>query len=266
MQKLLAEERVRSEQRKTNYSSLKEEHLKLQKDFLTLQSEMKQILAETKLIKDKKDEDINQVLKMCEEKDKTIETLQNELKERDPQLIRSRLEDDLKEPIRKLEKNIEIVRRDKERFEYELKIAKQRNEFLEKENFESIERMKLTFEAEINVIKREKEEMRNKLMEINQIPDVKRFTELSEENSKLTAKVRAFQSTLEDAEQQYRKIQLRVESLVIEHENTEKEYEKRINSLNSQLNNLRQLNADLKQTIANNGRDYEELTKDSAET
>ena len=262
LQKLLAEERVRSEQRKTNYSTLKEEHLKLQKDFLTLQTEMRQILSETKLIKDKKDEDLEQVLKVCEEKDRIIDSLKSELKERDPLIIRNQFEEELREPLKKFEKTNEVLIRYKERIGYELKIAKQKIEFLEKENLDSIERIKLSFESEINLIKREKEELRNKLMEANQLPDVKRFTELTEDNHKLSAKVKSFQSTLEQAEQQYKKIQMKVESLVVEHENSEKEYEKQIQSLNSQLNGLREDNSNLRQLIANNGRDKEELIAD----
>ena len=262
LQKLLAEERVRSEQRKNNYSTLKEEHLKLQKDFLNLQTEMRQILSETKMIKNKKDEDLEQVFKVCEEKDKMIDSLKNELKDRDPQLIRHQFEDELKEPLKKMQKTNEVLIKDKERLNYELKFAKQKIETLEKENIDSIERMKLFFDSEINLIKREKEELRNKLMEANQLPDVKRYLQLTEENSKLSAKVKSFQSTLEDAEQQYKRIQLKVESLVVEHENSEKEYEKQISSLSSQLNAFRQNKTDLKQVIANHNRDKEELIAD----
>lgn len=49
LQSLLAEERERSEQRRLNYTRLKEEHIKLQKDFLTLTGELKTILHEDKL-------------------------------------------------------------------------------------------------------------------------------------------------------------------------------------------------------------------------
>ena len=56
LQKLLAEERKRSEQRRNNYNSLKGEHLKLQDQYLNLQAEMKQILEETVYFKEKKKE------------------------------------------------------------------------------------------------------------------------------------------------------------------------------------------------------------------
>ncbi|XP_054167560.1 centrosomal protein of 83 kDa-like [Oppia nitens] len=259
LQKLLAEERLRSEQRKNNYSTLREEHLKLQKDFVTLQADMRQVLAETKQIKDKKDDEVDQMIKVCEERDKMIETLKSELKELDPQVIKHQFEDELKEPLNKLHKSYETVIRDKERLGYELKIAKQKIEFLEKENLETIERLKLSFESEINLIKKEKEEMRNKLLEVNQLPDVMRFTDLNHENQRLSAKVKSYQTTLEDAEQQYKRIETKVESLVTEHENSEKSFGRQISELNSQLKSLSDNNLKLQQTISNNEREKENL-------
>jgi coiled-coil domain-containing protein 41 len=259
LQKLLSEERVRSEQRKNNYSTLKEEHLKLQKDFLTLQSEMRIILEETKFIKDKKDNELQNLFKLIEEKDNLIDKLNLELKQTDPQLIKETFAEELNQPIKKLQKDKELLIRDKERMAYELKIAKQKIDYLEKENIDAIERVKLTFEAEMNLIKREKEELRIKLIEANQSPDVKRLTDLAQENARLNARIKAFQTTLGDTEVQYKKIQTKVESLVIEHENSEKEYEKQISALNSQLNQLRENNANLRQLNNINTRDKEEL-------
>jgi chromosome segregation ATPase len=82
---------------------------------------------------------------------------------------------------------------------------------------------------------------------------------LAQENARLNARVKAFQTTLEDTEIQYKKIQTKVESLVIEHENNEKEYEKQISALNSQLNQMRENNANLRQLNNINARDKEEL-------
>lgn len=259
LQKLLAEERVRSEQRKNNYSTLKTEHLKLQKDFLTLQSEMRLILEETKSIKEKKDYELENMFKLIEDKDKVIDNLKIDLKERDPQLIREGFAQELQEPIKRLQKDKEILVRDKERIVYELKIAKQKIDYLEKENLDSVERVKLTYEAEINLLKREKEEIRTKLIEANQSPDVKRLTDLSQENVKLNARIKSFQTTLEEAEAQYRKIQSKVESLVVEQERTEKEYEKQISVLNSQLNSFSENILSLRQVINANAREKEEL-------
>ncbi|CAG2119823.1 unnamed protein product, partial [Medioppia subpectinata] len=149
-----------------------------------------------------------------------------------------------------------------ERIGYELKIAKQKIDFLEKESLDAIERMKLSFESEINLIKREKEELRNKLLETNQLPDVMKFTDLTHENQRLTARVKSYQSTLEDAEQQYKRIESKVESLVAEHENSQREAERQISALNVQLKSFSDKNMDLRQTIAGNEREKLDLMAD----
>lgn len=88
LQRLLALERQRSEQRKTNYNILKEEHLKLQSEFLSLQSEMKQTLEETMYFKEKKNNELDELLQTIEEKSKNIAKLERVLRDNEPDMIR----------------------------------------------------------------------------------------------------------------------------------------------------------------------------------
>ena len=259
LQKLLAEERHRSEQRKTNYSTLKSEHVKLQKDFLGLQSEMKQVLEETKFIKDKKDNELEHLLKQLDERDKIIERFRNELKERDPQVIKDHFAQELHEPIKRLEKERDFLIREKDKLGYELKIAKQKIAYLEKENLDGIERVKLAYEAEINLIRKEKEELRLKLIEVSQTPDAQKLLNLSQENSKLHNKVKNFQATIDEAEQQYRKIQKKIEMLLIEQEKNEKEYENQNELHNLQITNLKEDNRKLREIISNSNHEKDEI-------
>ncbi|CAK9252450.1 unnamed protein product, partial [Sphagnum jensenii] len=133
LQKLLAEERQRSEQRKLNYQALKGEHIKLQQDFLQLQSEMKLILEETMAMRETKDVEVRDVRKLLEERDKAIDSLKKELTEFDPMVIRERFEAELKEPLHKAEKEKQHLLREKEKADFEVKIHKQKIEHLEKE-------------------------------------------------------------------------------------------------------------------------------------
>lgn len=84
----MAQERLRSEQRRNNYQTLKDEHLKLQNEFLALQNEMKQILEETMYFKEKKNTEIDQLLKENEEKVKQIVKLEKCLRDADPEVIK----------------------------------------------------------------------------------------------------------------------------------------------------------------------------------
>ena len=68
LQRLLQEERDRSEQRKSNYQTLKDEHLRLQKDFLNLQSETRTILEDAKLMSARKSSELESLKKVVEDK------------------------------------------------------------------------------------------------------------------------------------------------------------------------------------------------------
>ena len=88
LQSLLSQERLRSEQRRSNYNSLKEEHLRLQNEFLGLQAEMKQVLEETVYFKDKKNTELDQLLLTIEEKTKQVDKLEKAMRENEPEVIR----------------------------------------------------------------------------------------------------------------------------------------------------------------------------------
>lgn len=258
LQKLLAEERQRSEQRKNNYTALKEEHLKLQKDYLALQSEVRQILEETKLLKNKKDSDLQNALKVISEKDKLIERLRGELRERDPQLLKESFEQELQEPLKRLQKEKETLLRDKERMLFELKMMRQKVEHLEKECVDGVERVRLSYDAQINLVQKEKEELRLKLVEASQTPDAQKLLTLLQENSKLKARVSTFQSTLDETQAQYKKIGSKVEEILSEQERNEKQHETETQSYKNQILILKDENVNLQSLIKQSRREKEE--------
>ncbi|KAH7645401.1 hypothetical protein HUG17_0939 [Dermatophagoides farinae] len=216
LQKLLAEERKRGEQRRNNYNNLKSEHLKLQDEYLNLQAEMKQILEETVYFKEKKNEELEELLKINETKSKQIGKLEKNIRENDPEILRIKLIDELDEPLRKAEKEKERLNKDRERLCNELKLCKQQIEHMEKEHLDAIEKIKLSYEVELNLIKREKEEIRIRLVEASQVPDVKKLIDLSEENSRLNRRLQSAQDIIEQAEQKYKQIQQQIQDLLLD--------------------------------------------------
>lgn len=88
LQVLLNEERKRSDQRRNNYNTLKSEHLHLQNEYLNLQTEMKQILEETMYFKEKKNNEVDELLKTIEDKGRQIEKLDKLLRDAEPEMIR----------------------------------------------------------------------------------------------------------------------------------------------------------------------------------
>ncbi|KAH9414811.1 establishment of centrosome localization [Dermatophagoides pteronyssinus] len=262
LQKLLAEERKRSEQRRNNYNSLKGEHLKLQDQYLNLQAEMKQILEETVYFKEKKKEELEELLKINETKSKQIEKLEKNIRENDPEILRIKLIDELDEPLKKAEKEKDKLNKDRERLCNELKLYKQQIEHMEKEHLDAIEKIKLSYEVELNLIKREKEEIRIRLVEASQVPDVKKLIDLSEENSRLNRRLQSAQDIIEQVEQKYKQIQQQIQDLVLENEQKEKIHESKIAHLQEQINEYKQEIKNLKIELNVRNSEIEEHLKE----
>ncbi|KAI1299218.1 Centrosomal protein of 83 kDa [Halotydeus destructor] len=250
LQRLLAEERQRSEQRKNNYQTLKAEHIKLQKDFLALQSDLKGLLEETKAITVKRDAETSTLREALAHKDAIVEELRKELSLRDITTVRNQVKEELEEPVRKLGRDCQVLERDKERLSFELKISKQQVEHLQKELVDSVERTRLSFESELNLVKKEKEELRGRYVELNQTPDAQRINLIVQENTRLKAKLNSFQTSFEEAEDNYKKVLDKLETLVRDHEHSEKELNKQLESSRSQIvelnNQIDSLEADLR--------------------
>ena len=260
LQALLAEERERSEQRKLNYSRLKDEHIKLQKDFLTLTGELKTVLHEGKLKEERLTLQNDHLSKLLNEKDRMIDDLKSEIASRDPSVVREKLIFELKEPIRRLEIEKEQLEREKERISYELKVSQVKVNHLEKEITEAIERTKLTFESELNCLKKEKEQLKVTISELSKSPDNQKLTSLLEENSRLKSKLTQSKIALEESEFNYSKVYNRLESLVSQIESRDLENESILATLKNQINTSREESEEKDTIIRASKRELNSLT------
>jgi len=251
LQLLLTEERNRSQQIKSLYSSLKSEHLKLQKDFLALQSEMKGVLEETTAFRSRRDLEKESLQQVLQEKDRFIQELRQEVAERDPVILRDKFKEELKEPIKRLEQERDLLERENEKLRYEIKMQSSKIEQLEKEVVDSTERVRLSFGAEVNLVKKEKEELKVRLMELSQTPDNIKMLRLTDENQKLERKLNSVKFSMEDTEVAYKRIQSQIQVHMSEHEEREAEMKRRITSLKTQL-----------ETAKDGSRDYNRLKEE----
>ena len=142
--------------------------------------------------------------------------------------------------MKKAEKEKDKLNKDRERLCNELKLYKQQIEHMEKEHLDAIEKIKLSYEVELNLIKREKEEIRIRLVEASQVPDVKKLIDLSEENSRLNRRLQSAQDIIEQVEQKYKQIQQQIQDLVLENEQKERIHESKIAHLQEQINEYKQ--------------------------
>lgn len=260
LQSLLAEERERSEQRRLNYTRLKEEHIKLQKDFLTLTGELKNILHEDKLKEERLTLQIDHVTKLVSEKDRLIQDLREEVASRDPSKIREKLSFELKEPLRRLQLEKEQVTRECEKLTYDLKVSHLKVTQLEKEITDAIERTKLTFVAEINCLKREKEELKVTIAELSKLPDNQKLSTLMEENCRLKSKLTQNKVSLEESQINYNKICNRFDLLISQIETRDVENETLLSTLKNEVNSAREQIQVKEATIRSQNRRLDELT------
>lgn len=158
-----------------------------------------------------------------------------------------------------MQREIDQVEKERDRAVHELKLSRQQAEHRDKEHLDALEKVKLSYEAEISVIRREKEEVRARLVEASQSPDVKRLIELSEDNQRLSRKLQSAHATIEQTEQQYRAIQKRIEEFVLDQERKEKSHENEVAVVQQQLEQHRQEVKGLRAELAARKSDIEDL-------
>lgn len=174
-------------------------------------------------------------------------------------LSRVKLLSEFEDQIRRLERDLDRVDKEREKSLNELKLARQHLEHVDKEHLDAMEKIKLSYEAEVNVVRREKEEVRARLVEASQVPDVKRLVELSEENARLVRKLNSAHVTIEQSEQRYRQIQGKIEEFVAEQDQREKVFEGRIKALGEQIEEQKSENKLLKSEVASRKIEIEDL-------
>lgn len=249
LQSLLAEERERSQQRKLNYTRLREEHFKLQKDFLALTGQLKVLLHENKLEEDRLILQNDHLGKLMSEKDRLIDDLKSQIDSRHPSVVRESLLKELKEPIRRLQFEKEQLERENERLSYELTVCQDKVNHLEKQINESIGRSKLTFEGEINCLKREKEQLKVTINQLSLLPENKKVNSLGEENCRLKCKLIKCKVQLEESQLNCNQIYKQLNSIVNQIESSDLANESLVGSLKKQINVLFEENSCYEVTI-----------------
>ena len=124
---------------------------------------------------------------------------------RDPILLRDKIMKELEAPIRRLEKEVELSEREKDRLNHEIKLLACKIENQDKELIDAIERLKLSYEVQINANKAEREELKLKIVELSQKPDVQKMALVTEENSRLKNKLTQVKERLTEGEEAFKK-------------------------------------------------------------
>ena len=232
LQLLLAGERSRAEERKSQYEMLKTEHLKLQNDFFALQSELKQVLNQTQLQLNQKDLLVNN-------RESEINELKKQLKNCDAETIRSSM-------MKQVDERMQQIEREKERLLYEdmqskmqIEMMRQRITHLESESGIASDRIRLSFESEINLLQKERQELKMQVLQMSQGSEGSKFMMMQEENSQLLRKINSLKHTMEETEGKYVKIQKAIESLELEYDMSNEKHEILVSDMRSAYADLK---------------------------
>uniref|UniRef100_A0A8C6UDK4 Centrosomal protein 83 n=1 Tax=Neogobius melanostomus TaxID=47308 RepID=A0A8C6UDK4_9GOBI len=269
LQKMLIDERMKSENHRTNYQTLKAEHTSLQDEFTRAQNELRRLLS------DRQTQQERQQLLLAELRgelmDKTRELEDLRLQIMTPQrleLLRAQVQQEMEGPIRerfnKLEEEAERYRSEYNKLRYELTLLKSQFDHQREEHLRTLEERRIVYEAEISRLEKDREELMAQYQGSDPFCDGKRVeaevTELraQKENSgqqaenvqriqiRQISEAQAAAKSLE-AERQSLRLQLeRMEAeLKLTHEqNTEltaklHKAEREVNSLNCQIDSVK---------------------------
>lgn len=213
LQKMLTDEKMRSEQHRTNYQTLKVEHTRLQDELLQIQGELRNAIEESKLMQEKykallEEENIDKSNLHAE-----IEDLKTRIVT--PQrmdVIRLQVSEELDRQYRdrfsKLDQDVERHRAEYNKIRYEYSFLKSEYEHDKLENARIIEEMKLQNEAEVLNLRKERENLLGR-QQSDMKQDTQKVRQLQRDNAQLHLKIKGLVSELDElrAQQEHKGLQ-----------------------------------------------------------
>ncbi|XP_065124660.1 centrosomal protein of 83 kDa [Paramisgurnus dabryanus] len=199
LQKMLIDERMRCENHKTNYQTLKVEHTRLQDEYSRAQNELKRLLSDRQVAQEK------QQLLLAELRgemlDKTRELEEIKLQVLTPQrleLLRAQVQQELEAPIRerfnKLQEEAENYRSEYNKVRYDLTFLKSEFDHQKEEHARVLEERRMRHEADVARLERDKEDLAAQLQSGDPARDGKRVEALLREKAQLHQRLRGLEA------------------------------------------------------------------------
>ncbi|XP_043963799.1 centrosomal protein of 83 kDa isoform X2 [Gambusia affinis] len=199
LQKMLIDERIKSENHRTNYQTLKAEHTSLQTQFTHAQGEVRRLLS------DKQSEQERLQLLLAELRgellDKTRELEELRLQVMTPQrleLLRAQVQQEMEAPVRerfnKLEEETEKYRSEYNKLRYDFTIVKSQLEHQREEHSRMLEERRILHEAEVARLEKEREELVAQYQDSEALRDGKRVEALLREKAQLHQRLKGLEA------------------------------------------------------------------------
>ncbi|XP_059361324.1 centrosomal protein of 83 kDa isoform X2 [Carassius carassius] len=199
LQKMLIDERMRCENHKTNYQTLKVEHTRLQDEYTRAQSELKRLLSDRQVAQEK------QQLLLAELRgellDKTRELEELRLQVLTPQrleLLKAQVQQELETPVRerfnKLQEEAENYRSEYNKLRYDLTFLKSEFDHQKEEHGRVLEERRIRHEADVVRLERDKEDLAAQLQSGDPARDGKRVEALLREKAQLHQRLKGLEA------------------------------------------------------------------------
>ncbi|KAK6176330.1 hypothetical protein SNE40_014634 [Patella caerulea] len=217
LQKMLSDERMRSEQHKTNYQQLKSEHSRLQDEYMQLQNEVRTTIEESRIVQEKYKTMYDQTRQELAERMAEIEDLKTKvISPQRLEILKMQVIEDLevtyREKYQKQEQEIDEHRTSQNKLRYELSFVKSEYEHEKLEHQRILEEMKLQCETEVSNLRKERDSTINRVQtECSQ--DSQKVRVLQRENAQLHLKLKGLLSELEEIRSEREKLGLDSDSV-----------------------------------------------------
>ncbi|XP_066526075.1 centrosomal protein of 83 kDa isoform X2 [Hoplias malabaricus] len=203
LQKMLIDERMRCENHKTNYQTLKAEHTRLQGEYTRVQSELKRMLSEKQAGQEKLQLLLAEL--RGELLDKTRELEELKLQVMTPQrmeLLKAQVQQEMEAPIRerfsKLEDEAEKYRSEYNKLRYDFTFLKSEFDHQREEHERVLEERRMRYSADLARLERDKEELSAQLQVSDPVRDGKRVEALLREKAQLHQRIRGLEAEVSE--------------------------------------------------------------------
>ncbi|KAI8503451.1 establishment of centrosome localization [Branchiostoma belcheri] len=202
LQKMLTDEKMRSEQHKTNYETLKAEHTRLQDEHILLQEQLRglreshtSVQAECQTLIAQARLDVSQKIALIEELKSQV--MSSQRLEMIRVQVREEVEGPYRERISKLDQELDKLRTEMNQLRYEHSFLKSEYEHQQTEHKRIVEETTLKYEAEIIDLRKDREAILARQQE-EEDHDSQRVRTLQKENAQLHLKVKGLLTELEE--------------------------------------------------------------------
>ncbi|KAM4882917.1 centrosomal protein of 83 kDa isoform 2-T4 [Thomomys bottae] len=201
LQKVLIDERVRCENHKTNYQTLKVEHTRLQNKYINSQNELKRLLNEKQTNQEHFHLLCEELKEQLVEKSKELEKVKLQvLNPQHLELLKAQIQQELEAPMREhfqnLDQEVEKYRAEYNKLRYEHTFLKSEFEHQKEEFVRISQEEKMKYESEVARLEKDKEELQNQLLRVDLTKDSKRTEQLVREKAHLCQKLKSLEAEI----------------------------------------------------------------------